>query len=115
MTKPALAPEQWAQFFGEGGYTPLYATVVQRNHDGTFIVFPEGEGATFAPHELPGLIALANAALPDDDPRKLRREHIAALRDATVRDVIGDEDREQTNILRNLADALESYLPPEDA
>ena len=59
-------------------------------------------------------IALANAALPDDD-RKITRGHIAALRNATVRDVIGDEDREQTNILRNLADALESYLPPEDA
>ena len=110
--KPAVTREQWAQFFGEGGYTPLYATVVQRNHDGTFIVFPEGEGAMFFPDELPGLIALANAALPDDD-RKITRGHIAALRNATVRDVIGDEDREQTSILRNLADALESYLPPE--
>ena len=113
--KPAVTREQWAQFFGEGGYTPLYATVVQRNHDGTFIVFPEGEGATFAPHELPGLIALANAALPDDDKRKFRREHIAALRDATLRDVIGDEDTERTGVLRTLARALESYLPPEDA
>ena len=113
--KPAVTREQWAQFFGEGGYTTVAYNDVQRNHDGTFIVFPEGEGAMFFPDELPGLIALANAALPDDDPRKFRREHIAALRDATVRDVIGDEDREQTNILRNLADALESYLPPEDA
>ena len=103
--EPALTPEEWAN----KGYPAI---------DGYFdfenCVVDTGGGWGGEPGRfIPGLIALANAALPDDDKRKFRREHIAALRNATVRDVIGDEDREQTSILRNLADALESYLPPE--
>lgn len=78
-------------------------------------------------------IALANAALPDDDPRKLRREWIADLRiaqneaqDAAWRSCQNGEpgkpcDECQRAVdgfkarLQALAAALESYLPPEDA
>jgi hypothetical protein len=76
------------------------------------------------------LIALANAALPDSDPRKITRERVQSLRalaeelafdDCTIPE---DEDapltlagREHRHRLiaeaRNLAAALESYLPPE--
>lgn len=52
------------------------------------------------------LIALANAALPDEDPRKLRREHVEVLRSAP--DGPGD-----VSPLFELADAIESFLPPE--
>ena len=110
--EPALTPEEWL-LYAPRGWLDLDHNEVSTRDEG-FCIMPDSEVAVFA-KRLPALIALANSALPDDDKRKLRREHIAALRNATVHDVIGDEDREQTSILRNLADALESYLPPEDA
>lgn len=64
--------------------------------------------------DMHALIALANAALPADDPRKITREKVRDLHatlDALERDGFG------LNIaipsLRTLAAALESYLPPE--
>jgi len=53
---------------------------------------------------LTALIALANAALVDDDPRKLRREHVDALRSAA-------DGKIDVALLRDLADAIDSYLP----
>lgn len=52
------------------------------------------------------LIAIANAALPDDDPRKITRERLQEMRDAA--DWIG----ESTSV-HAFADALASYLPRE--
>ena len=55
-------------------------------------------------------IAVANAALPDTDPRKITREMVATLRDVTAP---GSASGFETNAeLTSLADALESYLPP---
>jgi hypothetical protein len=73
--------------------------------------------------ELPILIALANAALPSSDPRKFTREWVSTLR--TVADAlevlakeseapaVGVERFMAASYLREQADALESYLPPE--
>lgn len=54
-----------------------------------------------------GAIALANAALPDDDPRKITRERVNILRELWA-----ECPYEYQTALRELADALESYLPP---
>lgn len=64
---------------------------------------------TDRPH---ALIALANAALPDDDPRKITHESVAVIRAA------GDNAAEWGHdlaaaVLRGVADGLRSYLPPE--
>lgn len=53
-------------------------------------------------------VAIANAALPDTDPRKITREHIRACR-RELNDWVEDRDE----ILKRLAAVLESYLPPE--
>jgi hypothetical protein len=97
---PALTASEWAkQEEGDlGGFR-----IVGRGIDG--------------PHYLAVLIARANAALPDEDPRKIRREHVRLLRDAA--DALPEEGRAtalglDTNAsrLHEFADALESYLPP---
>ena len=74
---------------------------------------------------MPAIIALANAALPDDDPRKLTRAKVGMLR--VVADVLealthdtdvraaGVERLMAVAYLRDHANALESYLPPEGA
>jgi hypothetical protein len=84
---------------------------------------------------LPQVIALANAALPDSDPRKITREKIAQLRlavnewDGVGRDPVklaewqgADDDRPEPDLeyfgggdaALAFLDALESYLPPEE-
>jgi hypothetical protein len=69
--------------------------------------------------DLAALIALANAAMNDEDPRKFTREHVVALRSATeelARDydaVATDARSARAGLLDDLADAIESFLPPE--
>jgi hypothetical protein len=55
------------------------------------------------------LIALANAALPDPDPRKITHTTVARLR--FLRGAFHPDDKVH-DWLAPLADALESYLPP---
>lgn len=55
-------------------------------------------------------IALANAALPDSDPRKITREIVEAIRKAYLE---FGQTNETTDRILEIADALESYLPPE--
>jgi hypothetical protein len=59
---------------------------------------------------LAGLIAAANEALKDDDPRKITHRAVATLRDA-AREAELEGLRYQD--LLALADVLESYLPPD--
>ena len=55
-------------------------------------------------------IALANHALPDGDPRKITRGMVNALRE-----IAADHpwDEALSSIATGIADALDSYLPPE--
>lgn len=107
--EPALTPEEWAAVLA---------------HPEAPFAWIEQTGDR--PH---AAIALRNFMLPDSDPRKITRERIAALRSAA--DVVYDamQDAEEggrgrvpgsEDALRSLyaqasaiADALESYLPPE--
>lgn len=68
-------------------------------------------------NSIPAVLALANAALEDDDKRKITREWVAELRELVtlLRDG-SDIPRlaERTAVLSDAADALASYLPPEE-
>jgi hypothetical protein len=112
---PALTAEEWA--------TVPWADRV------TFFACVEGTGLTIADgsptprvgihverDDLSALIALANAALPDSDPRKIRREWMRELRERALDHPIGVDNKSADipdPILTEIAAALESYLPPE--
>jgi hypothetical protein len=95
MSKPALTPEEW--------HNGLRAPASLRSR--------LREESNYR-----GLLALENALLPEDDPRKLTREMVDALRswianpldpplktDGTIPDI---------DSARRLADVVESLLPP---
>lgn len=60
------------------------------------------------PEDFVAIIALANAALPDGHPTKITREWVRMIRTE------GRERGEWGAEWGIVADALESYLPPED-
>jgi hypothetical protein len=74
------------------------------------------DSADWTPDALPALIALANATLPDSDPRKITRRHTSLLRVAVGAMWSGKDrnNRPAAVALDRLADTLESYLPPEE-
>lgn len=96
--EPALHPDEWA-FWGRGPYSEEVMRDVLR--------WSMARGVTF-----PGLIALANAALPDTDARKITRATVVNLYglSALIRKMGMAIDADQ---LEAHAAALESYLPPE--
>jgi hypothetical protein len=62
---------------------------------------PDGELVSVSgSEEVFALMALANDALPDGDPRKITREHLLALR-------AGDAET-----VRHIADVFDKMLPP---
>ncbi|HEV8496737.1 MAG TPA: hypothetical protein VGQ56_07750 [Gemmatimonadaceae bacterium] len=102
MFPPALQAHEWRD-----GRSSLRDTGVVVSLAGELGLLIEGAqhitiGRNVA--RLTALIALANAALVDDDPRKLRREHVDALRSAA-------DGKIDVALLRDLADAIDSYLP----
>jgi hypothetical protein len=132
--EPVLTPEQWAVALHQIQRTPhpeefdADLAPVQRaiKHIPWTRAQMRSEAATHA-----GRIALHNAALPDTDPRKLRREWIADLRiaqneaqDAAWRSCQNGSpgkpcDDCQAAVdafkarLQSIANAIASYLPPE--
>lgn len=110
---PALTPSEWSRA----------AAHAKSTDDGRLTMV--SMAWTVQRHE--AVIALANAALHAEDPRKLTRETIALLRRAaehisetqkmfadpkgqTVADAVADG--ELYSQIHELADAIESYLPP---
>lgn len=84
---PALTPDEWAGYYG-----------------GTLLQVPRNPAAS---------MALCNAALPDDDPRKLRQTDVAMLRN-----VAGDYETPNGHVMTGrlllaLAAKLAALLPPE--
>ena len=130
----ALTPEQWDgehRYFIVDGYDstrnaageihqgPGYLHLTEHQHD-RFAVFE-------TVNDLAALIALANAAMNDEDPRKLTRGDVEVLRNAAgyVMAEIPDEEngivlapQETAQLQRvydrlwELSDVIESYLPP---
>lgn len=101
--EPALSAEQWAELVvelpDEHAWTePGYLCANDNDRWGTSRV----------PAHI--AIALANAALPDDDPRKITRKMVTGLRE-----IASDQpwDEGLGLWLNRVADVLESFLPPE--
>jgi hypothetical protein len=105
MLPPALQAHEWRE-----GRSSLRDTGVVVSLAGELGLLIEGaQHITIGRNvgRLTALIALSNAALNDDDPRKFKREQVTALRSAAEK--AGGE--EEAALLRNLAEAIESYLP----
>jgi hypothetical protein len=126
MIEPALSAEEWANeeagvvAITRDGFTRdgLSRSGYQLTAEST-VKIQVGDHEDFGRTEIPGLIALANAALPDSDPRKITREKIKALRAGAESleadyDCGGNHEALVTSV-KELVAALESYLPPEGA
>jgi hypothetical protein len=125
---PALTPDEWERrAIGDG---PLEIARIMDGPGPDAIEVTE-DLRWFRDEDIPALIALANAALPDTDPRKITRDWLADLRiaqneaqEAAWRSCMNGEpgkpcDECQRAVdgfkarLQAIADALASYLPPE--
>jgi hypothetical protein len=96
MTKkiePALSAVEWRT-----GDLPQYPSLLG---DITYVDEPASIAA---------IIAVANRQLPDSDLRKITREMVEAIRKAYLE---FGQTNDTTDRLLSIADALESYLPPE--
>lgn len=120
--EPALTREEWASLEYDGR-ARVYEAI--EGLPPSTVLHVTDDLNVFGRDDLPALIALANAALPADDPRKITRAHVALLRDPHTQDCsmwwlsdypgaqqcdCGGDER-----LDALADAIAAYLPPEDA
>lgn len=124
--EPALSAEEWA----EERFAPTSDLQIVIHNDGDgieFVIYPDDEArfqrkGLLSKHklefadDLAGVIAVLNAGYPDSDPRKITRFHVVLLRNAAerLRGTDGEpEEIEQVKAyLEDLANALESYLPP---
>lgn len=86
--RPALWPSEWAAWQAGDTY-PIDVPAkdgrppcLARSADGQGLVV----NGTFTARTLPGLMALANAALADGDPRKITRADVHACADASMFD-----------------------------
>lgn len=117
--KPALTEQEWRD--GRVQFVGLPELVFHDDGDGMEFVVRAPDGTiseklkfSLAPDvDLPALIALANASLPDSDPRKITREWVRELRGVAEDYEYRGLDPNPYDTLRGIADALESYLPPE--
>ena len=91
--EPALTPDQWARYWME-------AEEMVRDTDATVQDYLAREYPNPARE-----IALANAALPDDDPRKITR--------ADVHELAYMADQTDNDALLRIAAKLDALLPPE--
>lgn len=112
--EPALSAFQWSTVRNEDGV--IYVSPPQGTNDGVNWL------AKLSTDRAPQYLAIANAALPDSDRRKITRERIAAARKALNQsDYIPNSDEElgadgewpAVSDAEQLLRALESYLPPE--
>jgi hypothetical protein len=104
MLPPALRDEEWRD-----GRSRLRDTGVVLSLAGELGLLIEGaQHITIGRNvgRLTALIALANAALSDGEPRKLTPTHVEVLRSAAAA-----TSGEQASTLNELANVIESYLP----
>lgn len=104
---PALEPEEWKH---------RRCGAVSLDHvDGeTHVVVtdPDGELVSVSgPNEVFALMALANDALPDGDPRKITRETVRLLESLTADTWPGHRAAQERDALTQLARALSALLP----
>ena len=113
--EPALSADDWRAWSETGSVVLPGGTDVDRTKDG-------GLGVTSAPNawgqiradDRAALVALLNETLAVGEPRKLTREHVAALRAATrLLETSRALDEQSLSRLRGLADLVESYVIPD--
>jgi hypothetical protein len=109
---PALNALQWR----ERRYTTSYGFCVETPARDELNLLMGGR-LYASPREvatLAALIALANAAMNDEDPRKFARENLTVLRRVAekLRSIRLLEDDADAESVDDLADVIESYLPP---
>jgi hypothetical protein len=106
--KPALSVEEWAERSAIRG-NDGWEVAVESDESGISFRWRAdssgGDSIGVPVDGLPVVIALANAALPDGDKRKITRAHIEALMDGVKS--TGDYKAEE------LYDILAAILPPE--
>lgn len=116
--QPALTPDEWdsLSFWEPSGSD---CSDVFEIDQGTIVAGHTSRHEYYEFRRFTAIMALANAALPDDDPRKITRERVEALRIAMEywqpRDgdgVAWDEYRAVHATLRDLHSALAALLPP---
>jgi hypothetical protein len=105
MIPPPLQDHEW-----RNGQSTLRDTGVVLSLAGDLGLLIEGAqhitiGRNVA--RLTALIAVANAAMSDEEPRKFKRAHVEALRSVAE----GGVGAKEAAVLRELASAIESYLP----
>jgi hypothetical protein len=111
--RPALAPEEWAR--RRSG--PIS---VHHMADGDALVITHGKDTSIrSTEELCALMALANDALPDGEPRKITRAWVTRIQ--TMSDLIADLAqrapsseflRHEAHLWSEMAQGLEALLPP---
>lgn len=105
---PALSSEEWDAFSSSDEETAtesLKARLGDLFGDAPLDSLRAQTGAA-------ALVAIANDALNDNDPRKIKRFYVDRIRDAA--DTLDDRPGPfTTDHLRLIADVLESLLPPE--
>jgi hypothetical protein len=97
--EPVMNDDGWKEFWRD-------VSAARASGASPVLVGHDGDPRT----QLPQIIARANALLPDADPRKITHVLIARLR--VTAEHAGGPGAGPT-WLADLADALESYLPPE--
>ena len=113
--EPALEPRDWKrkQALVHEARADR-STEISLDDDGTLLirlwVFDDKYESVVCPEALWPLIALANDALPDNDPRKIDREWIDDLQQAAEQ--LGCCDRAAS--LKVLAKVLSGLLPPQN-
>ena len=105
---PALKPNQWKE--RNVGYA-----YVDHVDDETHVVVVDPDDqlvSVSGPDEVFALMALANDALPDGDPRKLTHAVAQLLTDLTADTWSGHRSAEQREALLTLARTISALLPP---
>ena len=106
---PALAPQEWRERRC-GAVSVCHVEsevhVVVRDPDDQLV-------SVSAPEELFALIALANDALPHDDPRKITLEKVRTLEAIATDMWRGHRAAEHRDAIALLARTLTALLPPE--
>lgn len=133
--EPALTAEQWSDLARvegcrvsdfDGTFTATFTHPFDEHGRGIALSDDASLISVFHAEPVRAIIALANAALPDSDPRKITREWVNAIRNAspslptprnntewvTTGQALATAEAHRA-VLDLIADALESYLPPQ--
>ena len=111
--KPALSAEEWARVEAErvegieNGWPPLRGVFI----DGEDGLFPTG--IIYNPFAPVPLIALLNAALPDDSPYKITRDDVAYVLQLATEPFYGGAAYNDKDVWLRLVAKLAALLPPD--